>query len=86
MRLLVTGAAGFIGSNFVRWWLQRHPDDHRVNERAVSMVGNVVPLMGNLCDQLTDQLNKVLKQVGNLPRYQVDWSALRHRGPRRVRT
>jgi dTDP-glucose 4,6-dehydratase len=30
MRLLVTGAAGFIGSNFVRYWLERHPDDHVV--------------------------------------------------------
>jgi Flp pilus assembly protein TadD len=57
--------------------LRRHPDDHRVEERAVSMVGGVVPLMGNLCDQLTEQLNKVMGQVGNLPRYQVDWSALR---------
>lgn len=56
---------------------RRHPDDHRVEERAVNMVGNVIPLMGNLCDQLTDQLNKVMGQVGNLPRYQVDWSALR---------
>src|SRR5579871_1968810 len=27
MRLLVTGAAGFIGSNFTHWWLERHPDD-----------------------------------------------------------
>src|SRR6266576_2926625 len=26
MRLLVTGAAGFIGSNFVHYWLDRHPD------------------------------------------------------------
>jgi dTDP-glucose 4,6-dehydratase len=25
--MLVTGAAGFIGSNFVRYWLERHPDD-----------------------------------------------------------
>jgi len=28
MRLLVTGGAGFIGSNFVRFWLERHPGDH----------------------------------------------------------
>ena len=28
MRLLVTGGAGFIGSNFVRYWLERHADDH----------------------------------------------------------
>jgi dTDP-glucose 4,6-dehydratase len=27
VRLLVTGGAGFIGSNFVRYWLERHPDD-----------------------------------------------------------
>jgi dTDP-glucose 4,6-dehydratase len=30
MRLLVTGGAGFIGSNFVRYWLERRPDDHVV--------------------------------------------------------
>ena len=30
MRLLVTGGAGFIGSNFVHYWLDRHPDDHVV--------------------------------------------------------
>jgi dTDP-glucose 4,6-dehydratase len=28
MRLLVTGGAGFIGSNFVHYWLDRHPGDH----------------------------------------------------------
>jgi len=27
MRLLVTGGAGFIGSNFVRYWLERRTDD-----------------------------------------------------------
>jgi dTDP-glucose 4,6-dehydratase len=27
MRLLVTGGAGFIGSNFVHYWLERHPAD-----------------------------------------------------------
>jgi dTDP-glucose 4,6-dehydratase len=30
MRILVTGGAGFIGSNFVRFWVDRHPDDHVV--------------------------------------------------------
>ncbi|HVE92692.1 MAG TPA: dTDP-glucose 4,6-dehydratase [Actinomycetota bacterium] len=30
MKLLVTGGAGFIGSNFVRYWLGSHPDDHLV--------------------------------------------------------
>jgi dTDP-glucose 4,6-dehydratase len=27
VRLLVTGGAGFIGSNFVHYWLERRPDD-----------------------------------------------------------
>jgi dTDP-glucose 4,6-dehydratase len=30
VRLLVTGGAGFIGSNFVHFWLERRPDDHVV--------------------------------------------------------
>ena len=30
MRMLVTGGAGFIGSNFVRWWRQERPLDHVV--------------------------------------------------------
>jgi dTDP-glucose 4,6-dehydratase len=30
MRILVTGGAGFIGSNFVRHWLAGHPDDRVV--------------------------------------------------------
>src|SRR5213080_4767984 len=40
MRLLVTGAAGFIGSNFVRWWLQRHPDDHVVALDKLTYAGD----------------------------------------------
>jgi tetratricopeptide (TPR) repeat protein len=57
--------------------LKRHPNDARVEERAVTMVGNVIPLMGNLCDQLTDQMSKVIDQVRNLPNYQINWSAVR---------
>ena len=39
-RLLVTGGAGFIGSNFVRYWLRRHPDDRLVNLDALTYAGN----------------------------------------------
>ncbi len=28
MKLLVTGGAGFIGANFVSYWMERHPKDH----------------------------------------------------------
>jgi Flp pilus assembly protein TadD len=57
--------------------LKRYPNDARVEERAIGMVGNVIPLMGNLCDQLTDQMSKVIDQVRNLPNYQINWSAVR---------
>ena len=40
MRLLVTGAAGFIGSNFVHWWLERHPDDHVVALDLLTYAGD----------------------------------------------
>jgi dTDP-D-glucose 4,6-dehydratase len=30
MRVLVTGGAGFIGSNFFHYWLERYPDDRVV--------------------------------------------------------
>ena len=40
MRLLVTGAAGFIGSNFVRYWLERHPDDHVVGLDLLTYAGD----------------------------------------------
>jgi len=40
MRILVTGAAGFIGSNFVRYWLERKPDDHVVAYDLLTYAGN----------------------------------------------
>src|SRR5262249_60424559 len=32
--------AGFIGSNFVRFWLERHPDDHLVVLDLLTYAGN----------------------------------------------
>jgi dTDP-glucose 4,6-dehydratase len=40
VRLLVTGAAGFIGSNFVRDRLERRPDDHVVAYDLLTYAGN----------------------------------------------
>jgi dTDP-glucose 4,6-dehydratase len=40
MPILVTGAAGFIGSNFVRHWLERHPGDHVVAYDLLTYAGN----------------------------------------------
>jgi len=40
MKLLVTGGAGFIGSNFIHYWLENHPDDHIVNFDKLTYAGN----------------------------------------------
>jgi dTDP-glucose 4,6-dehydratase len=40
MKLLVTGGAGFIGSNFVRWWAEERPADTVVAYDALTYAGN----------------------------------------------
>jgi dTDP-glucose 4,6-dehydratase len=39
-RLLVTGGAGFIGSNFVHYWIRRHPTDRLVVLDSLTYAGN----------------------------------------------
>jgi len=46
MRLLVTGAAGFIGSNFTRYWLQKNPADFIVALDLLTYAGNRANLDG----------------------------------------
>jgi dTDP-glucose 4,6-dehydratase len=66
MRLLVTGAAGFIGSNFVHYWLEHHPGDHVVAYDLLTYAGNrqnlatvedrIVFVHGDICDrELTEK-------------------------------
>ena len=40
-RLLITGGAGFIGSNFIHYWLKNHPDDQIVNLDKLTYAGNL---------------------------------------------
>jgi len=61
-KLLVTGAAGFIGANFVRYWTENYPDDRLVVLDALTYAGNMSNLTsfigrenfrfvrGNICD------------------------------------
>jgi len=66
--LLVTGGAGFIGANFIHYWLKNHPEDHLLNLDLLTYAGNLENLkeieqqanyhfvQGNICDQaLVDQ-------------------------------
>ena len=40
MNILVTGGAGFIGSNFTRYWVEHHPGDHAVVLDLLTYAGN----------------------------------------------
>jgi len=51
MKLVVTGGAGFIGSNFVRHVLREHPDDRVVNLDKLTYAGNPA----NLADIARDR-------------------------------
>ncbi len=50
--LLVTGAAGFIGSNFVRHWVEGHPNDDVVAVDLLTYAGNR-PNLADLEDRIT---------------------------------
>ncbi len=50
MKLLVTGGAGFIGSNFIRYMLMEQDEVHIVNLDSLSYAGN----LENLSDLSSD--------------------------------
>ncbi|MDP2649875.1 MAG: dTDP-glucose 4,6-dehydratase [bacterium] len=73
MKLLVTGGAGFIGSNFILYWMKNHPSDIIVNFDTLTYAGNLENLkeveknpnylfiQGNICDP--KKVNNVLEGI-----------------------
>jgi len=41
MKILITGGAGFIGSNFIHYWLKAYPQDEIVNLDLLTYAGNL---------------------------------------------
>lgn len=68
MKLLVTGGAGFIGSNFIRYWLKKYPNDDIVNLDKLTYAGHLSTtkdfssnsnykfIKGDICDGKTVEL------------------------------
>ncbi len=46
MRILVTGGAGFIGSNFIRYWLKKYPRDEIINLDKLTYAGHLSSTRG----------------------------------------
>ena len=73
-RLLVTGGAGFIGANFVHYWLSTHPGERLLVLDALTYAGNLANLEpvkqrpelrfihGNICD--TPLVESLLREEG----------------------
>jgi len=60
MKILVTGGAGFIGSNYIRYILEKYPEDEIVNLDALTYAGN----LNNLKDLENNSRYKFVK--GNI--------------------
>ena len=60
--LLVTGAAGFIGSNFARHWVTTHPDDSVVCVDVLTYAGNRPNL-----DDIADRIHFLEADIGDGP-------------------
>ncbi|MCS7049126.1 MAG: dTDP-glucose 4,6-dehydratase [Verrucomicrobiae bacterium] len=60
MRVLVTGGAGFIGSNFVRFALERHPDWRITVLDKLTYAGNLANL-----DDIRDRIGFVRGDIAN---------------------
>ena len=73
MKILVTGGAGFIGSNFINYWLEKYSDDKIINLDLLTYAGNLDNLKtvennpnytfvkGDICDEKL--VNELVKNI-----------------------
>ncbi len=65
MNVLVAGGAGFIGSNFIRYWLERHPGDRVLNLDLLTYAGNLESL-ADVASAHADRYTFVRGDIGNV--------------------
>ncbi len=65
MNVLVTGGAGFIGSNFIRYWLERYANDRVVNLDLLTYVGNLASVQ-DVTSRFADRYTFVRGDIGNI--------------------
>ncbi len=76
MKILVTGGAGFIGSNFIRYWMKKYPKDKVVNLDKITYAGHLTStkdfsknknyklIKGDICDpKIVDKTMKGIDLV-----------------------
>jgi dTDP-glucose 4,6-dehydratase len=65
--IFVTGGAGFIGSNFIRYWLNAYPDDTVINYDLLTYAGN----LENLSDVAAQHADRYLFVRGDIANFQL---------------
>jgi dTDP-glucose 4,6-dehydratase len=65
MNLMVTGGAGFIGSNFIRYWLERYAEDRVLNLDLLTYAGNL-PSLDDVVARFGDRYSFERGDIGNL--------------------
>ena len=81
MKLLVTGGAGFIGTNFIRYYLQHDSDDVIVNFDLLTYAGN----LSNLADIAAHYPKRYKFVQGDILDAALVENILKKRTPRRSR-
>ena len=62
--IFVTGGAGFIGSNFIRYWLSKYPDDLVINYDLLTYAGNLESLT-DVAEEYADRYVFVRGDINN---------------------